>query len=98
MGPTLAPEELAGRKVIALFDRAEARDFVDVYALARRYDQGNLLSWAAEIDPGFLMPVFVQMLARLDRFADDEMPIGLAEVNEVRLFFRSWAKKLSAHE
>jgi hypothetical protein len=96
MGPTFAPEELAGRKVIALFDRAEARDFVDVYVLARRYDQGSLLSWAAEIDPGFLVPVFVQMLARLNRFADDEMPIDLAEVNEVRVFFNSWATGLSA--
>ena len=26
-GPTLAPEELAGRKLLALFDRAAARDF-----------------------------------------------------------------------
>lgn len=29
IGPTFAPEELAGRKVVALFDRAEARDFAD---------------------------------------------------------------------
>jgi hypothetical protein len=28
-GPTLAPEELAGRKLLALFDRAAARDFAD---------------------------------------------------------------------
>ncbi|MGZ3472604.1 MAG: hypothetical protein ACXVA6_21795 [Isosphaeraceae bacterium] len=26
-GPTLAPEELAGRKLLTLFDRAVARDF-----------------------------------------------------------------------
>jgi hypothetical protein len=31
-GPTFAPEELAGRKLIPLFDRAAARDFVDVYS------------------------------------------------------------------
>ena len=35
-GPTLAPEELAGNKLLALFDRAAARDFADVYVLARR--------------------------------------------------------------
>jgi len=29
-GPTLAPEELAGRKLLALFGRAAARDFADV--------------------------------------------------------------------
>src|SRR5580704_15298217 len=33
-GPTLAPEELAGRKLLALFDRAAARDFADVRLLA----------------------------------------------------------------
>ena len=36
-GPTFAPEELAGRKLVALFDRAAARDFVDVYSLARLF-------------------------------------------------------------
>ena len=36
-GPTLAPEELAGRKLLALFDRAAARDFADVRLLARRF-------------------------------------------------------------
>lgn len=30
VGPTFAVEELAGRKVVALFDRAAARDLVDV--------------------------------------------------------------------
>jgi len=34
-GPTLAPEELAGNKLLALFDRAAARDFADIYILAR---------------------------------------------------------------
>ena len=29
-GPTLAPEELAGNKLLALFDRAAARDFADI--------------------------------------------------------------------
>lgn len=34
IGPTFAPEELAGRKVVALFERAEARDFADVMELS----------------------------------------------------------------
>jgi hypothetical protein len=37
-GPTLAPEELAGRKLLALSDRAAARDFADVRLLARLAD------------------------------------------------------------
>lgn len=31
LGPTLAPVELAGRKLLALFGRAEARDFAEVH-------------------------------------------------------------------
>lgn len=50
VGPTFAPEEVAGRKLVALFDRAESRDFADVYALRIRFDQVTLLSRAAEVD------------------------------------------------
>ena len=44
-GPTLAPEELAGRKLLALFDRAAARDFADVRLLARR--SARMFCWPA---------------------------------------------------
>lgn len=37
LGPTFIVEELVGRKVVALVDRAAARDFVDVYMLAQRF-------------------------------------------------------------
>lgn len=52
-GPTLAPQELAGHKLPALFDRAAARDFVDVYLLAQRFGKEVLLARAAQIDAGF---------------------------------------------
>ena len=42
VGPTYPPRELAARKLLALFDRAEARDFVDVHTLSERFDlDGN---------------------------------------------------------
>ncbi len=50
-GPTLAPEELAGNKLLALFDRAAARDFADVYMLARRFGKEVLLARAALLLP-----------------------------------------------
>jgi hypothetical protein len=59
IGPTFDLEELAGRKTLALFDRAEARDFTDVYALARRYGKELLIARAAEVDMvGFDTSVF----------------------------------------
>jgi hypothetical protein len=54
-GPTLAPEELAGRKLLALFDRAAARDFADVRLLARRFGKDVLLARTAQIDAGCLV-------------------------------------------
>ncbi|HWG62143.1 MAG TPA: nucleotidyl transferase AbiEii/AbiGii toxin family protein, partial [Streptosporangiaceae bacterium] len=73
-GPTLAPEELAGHKLLALFDRAAARDFADVYVLARRFGKDTLLTRATQIDAGFDRAVLADMLATLDRLSDTEIP------------------------
>ena len=69
-GPTLAPEELAGRKLLALFDRAAARDFADVRLLARRFGKDVPLDRAAQIDAGFEIGTLASMIATLERFAD----------------------------
>ena len=69
-GPTLAPEELAGHKLLALFDRAAARDFADVYVLARRFGKDALITGAAQIDAGFDITVLADMMTTLDRFTD----------------------------
>jgi predicted nucleotidyltransferase component of viral defense system len=60
-GPTLAPEELAGHKLLALFDRAAARDFADVYVLAHRFGEDVLLARAAQIHAGFDTKVLASM-------------------------------------
>lgn len=94
VGPTFDPEELAGRKLIALFDRAEARDFVDVYALAQHFGREVLLERAAEVDLGFDRTVLATMLRSLARFSDDELPVEPADVDAVRSYFRDWADEL----
>ena len=66
-GPTFAPAELAGRKLIALFDRAAARDFVDVFTLSLRFSKTEMLELAREIDAGFDIAVFVDMSSAADR-------------------------------
>lgn len=92
VGPTYDLEELAGRKVVALFDRAEARDFVDVYALAHRYGKELLLERASEIDAGFDPLVFAQMLNALGRFKDVDVPYD--DVSQLRQFFDVWRYEL----
>jgi hypothetical protein len=57
-----------------LFDRAEARDFADVYTLAQRYTKPLLLARAAEIDGGFDLTIFADMLDTLSRFTDVDIP------------------------
>jgi nucleotidyltransferase AbiEii toxin of type IV toxin-antitoxin system len=95
-GPTLAPEELAGHKLLALFDRAAARDFADVYALAHRFGKDVLLARAAQIDAGFDATVLASMFATLDRFTDDEIPVsGGTSTAELRTFYVTWRSELA---
>jgi hypothetical protein len=94
IGPTFAPEELAGRKLLALFDRAEARDFADVYVLAQRYDKELLLARAAAVDAGFDPAILASMLRTLSRFTDDDIPVPAEELPALRNFFTTWATEL----
>jgi predicted nucleotidyltransferase component of viral defense system len=94
VGPTFDPEELAGRKLAALFSRAEARDFADVYVLAQRFSKELLLERAAEDDLGFDHRVLAEMMRTLDRFTDEELPVASSNVDAVRAFFRDWAVEL----
>ena len=52
-GRVLAAEDLAGDKMLALFGRAEPRDFLDVHALTARFDLSEFYELAADKDPGF---------------------------------------------
>lgn len=94
VGPTFDPEELAGRKLAALFGRAEARDFADVFALAQRFERSVLVERAAEVDLGFDRLVLAQMMRTIDRFDDDELPIDEGDIDTIREFFHRWAADL----
>lgn len=98
VGPTFAPDEIAGRKVIALFDRAAARDFVDVYALARRFTTTELLDLAREVDGGFDVAVFVDMLSYLARYSEVDLALGDVDIAAPRAFFQHWITELESGE
>jgi hypothetical protein len=95
-GPTFAPDELAGRKVIALFVGAAARDFVDVYALSRRFSKTELLDLAREVDNGFDVGVFIDMLRQLGRYADIDLALGDVDTDALRAFVQQWMIELRA--
>lgn len=94
LGPSLAPEELAGRKLLALFGRAEARDFADVFVLAQNFGKEALMRQAAALDAGFDTGVLAQMLGTIGRFDDDEIPLAPSELPQAKEFFRAWAEEL----
>jgi hypothetical protein len=96
VGPTLAPVELGGRKLLALFDRAEARDFADVFVLAQRFGTQLLVEQGRLVDAGLDEQVLAAMVGRLDRFADDEIPIQPGEVPALREFFERWSSELTS--
>jgi len=70
--PLLSPTELAVDKLLAIFGRAEARDFVDFAAVVDRYGLADLFRLGAEKDPGFSIEVFAEMLGRFNRLRVDE--------------------------
>lgn len=95
-GLTTRPtQDLAGRKLAALFDRAEARDFADVYALAQRFDRSVLIERAAEVDLGFDPLVLARMMTTIDRFDDAELPVDPEDVAATRAFFQQWIEELT---
>src|SRR5690606_5709671 len=90
LGPTLPPLELAGRKLLALFGRAEARDFAEVYVLAQRFGKDVLVERARMLDAGFDTEVLSEMIATLGRFGDHELPLDGSEIPRLRSFFAAW--------
>jgi Nucleotidyl transferase AbiEii toxin, Type IV TA system len=95
LGPTLSLRDLAARKTLALFGRAEPRDFADVYDLARRFGRDQLLDWAAEDDLGFDNEIFADMLASIGRLSDEDLPVQARHAPELRAYFRDWAAELA---
>ena len=94
VGPVFSPLELAGRKLLALFDRAEARDFVDVYVLSKKFGNQKVFDAATQIAVSLNKEVLARMMNALQRFSDDELPIDHSDVAALRKHFAEWAKEL----
>ena len=93
--PTFSSEELAGRKLLALYDRAEARDFVDVFVLCEVFGKDLILARAAEIEGSVDRSSLAQMMRAISRFSDQDLPISPDRVSSLRKYFEDWAKELS---
>lgn len=97
----LAPEELAVDKVLAVFGRAEARDFMDLMAIEGQFGLDRLFRVAADKDHGFDLKVFAEMTDRFDRLRRDEFPLDDEEYGRLaRLvpLWRSHARELAREQ
>ncbi|TWG10890.1 nucleotidyltransferase AbiEii toxin of type IV toxin-antitoxin system [Actinoplanes teichomyceticus] len=99
IGPVLHPDDVMAGKMDALYNRAAARDFIDIDAAITRgrYTPKQLCNLASEADAGFDRQYFAQMLGAINRFDDqDFIDYGLEpdQVAAMRERFRTWQAEL----
>lgn len=90
LGPVLALEELAADKVLALFGRAQPRDFLDVEALMGHFGPDRLLELAAQKDGGFDLGFFADALAAVGRFSVEDFGIDHGALHRLVERMASW--------
>ena len=101
IGPVLHPDDAVAGKMDALYNRWAPRDFLDVDAIVAsgRYTQEQLLSVAAEHNPGFTPAMVSQSLSYLHRIPDREFSAygaSDAQITGMRARFTAWEKELQA--
>lgn len=93
-GPLLALEDLAGDKMAALFGRATARDFVDVYALSERFSREQLYELAADKDTGFVLDRLHESLGTFEHRLRQDFPISDDDYERLRSWVHQWRAEL----
>lgn len=92
--------DIATNKLLALFGRAELRDFVDIYFLVKdRYKKNELIEKSAQKDPGFDLYWLGVAMERINDFSDDSPDLHLltrpCKMKELKDFFSNWRKDIS---
>ncbi|MHB8463317.1 MAG: nucleotidyl transferase AbiEii/AbiGii toxin family protein [Acidimicrobiales bacterium] len=90
IGATVAAEELAADKTLALLGRAAARDFIDVRALGRRFGSDRLCELAVDKDPGFRRLYLAEALSKFDRLDRAEFGLDAQAHEDLRLWAWRW--------
>ncbi len=93
-GPVLAAEELAADKTLALFGRAAARDFVDVFFLSRRFGEEHLCELASQKDLGFDEGHLADALRAFSRLDRDLFEVDDETYRSIRTWTIAWRERL----
>jgi hypothetical protein len=99
IGPVLHPDDAVSNKIGALYERALARDFIDVDAALQsgQYDRAALIGLAERSDITFDRQQFADALAQAQVLdADDFAPYGMvgADLDGLRQRFAAWQTEL----
>lgn len=94
LGKVVAPEELAADKLLALADRVEARDYMDVSCLVERYGLERLCDLAQQKDSGFQRWALADMLGYFARIPRQDFEIDDAAYAALRSEVTHWRSVL----
>lgn len=91
--------DIATNKLLALFGRAELRDFIDIYFLTKeRFSKDELVKKVRQKDPGFDLYWLGVAMERINNFPDDSPDMYLlihpCTMNELKKFFCIWRKDI----
>lgn len=97
LGPTLAEQDAAVGKLIALFDRAESRDFVDFFGFSQHLDRDALLEAALVRDRGLRHDQLAERFRRVTEvLTPAQFPVEYRHrFEEIRDFYAEWKTALS---
>lgn len=95
-----APGALVGAadKTLALFGRAQPRDFTDVDALAGLLGRERLLELAAEKDLGFDRAIFAAQLGVVHALRPDEFRLPWDAYETMRARMEGWREDLEGED
>jgi len=93
--PVLGALDLAARKVLAIVDRLEARDYTDLQALALLVGRRACVDAALSMDAGLRTSHVAGAFERISRLADERYPAATADPASTRSYFLSWASEVS---
>lgn len=99
IGPVLHPDDVMAGKMDALYNRAAARDFLDIDAaiVSGRYSMDQLCDLAHEADSGFDRQLFASMLGQIERLDDEdftEYGVKAEDVGALRQRVATWRTTL----
>ena len=94
--PVLTSLDLGGRKVLAIVDRLEARDYTDLHALAALLGRQTCIEVALSMDAGLRVRDIAEAFARVTSILDHRFPEGTDDSALIKRYFNEWADELQA--